>query len=122
MTEHGCNLPTGLGKSLIFQALPLVIDHIEKQQSHICVVVSPLHLQLLSLHCNLAYLRRKEVTAASISSCTEKKATLIEKGKGSVVFNLAPQKYGSKSNVGERCLEILFIQINYMLWPSTKPT
>ena len=85
MTEHGCNLPTGLGKSLIFQALPLVIDHIEKQQSHICVVVSP--LQLLSLvDDQVAYLRRKEVTAASISSCTEKKATLIEKGKGSVVF------------------------------------
>ena len=81
MTEHGCNLPTGLGKSLIFQALPLVIDHIEKQQNHICVVVSP--LQLLS---QVAYLRRKEVTAASISSCTEKKATLIEKVKVSVVF------------------------------------
>ena len=81
MTEHGCNLPTGLGKSLIFQALPLVIDHIEKQQSHICVVVSP--LQLLS---QVAYLRRKEVTAASISSCTEKKATLIEKVKVSAVF------------------------------------
>ena len=81
MTEHGCNLPIGLGKSLIFQALPLVIDHIEKQQSHICVVVSP--LQLLSLvDDQVAYLRRKEVMAASISSCTEKKTTLIEKGKG----------------------------------------
>ena len=34
----------------------------------------------------MAYLRRKEVTAASISSCTEKKATMIEKGKVSVVF------------------------------------
>ena len=34
----------------------------------------------------MAYLRRKEVTAASISSCTEEKATLIEKGKVSVVF------------------------------------
>ena len=87
MTEHGCNLPTGLGKSLIFQALPLVIDHIEKQQSHIRVVVSP--LQLLS---QVAYLRRKEVTAASISSCTEKKATLIEKVKVSVVFGF-PQAW-----------------------------
>ena len=86
MTEHGCNLPTGLGKSLTFQALPLVIDHIEKQQSHICVV-SP--LQLLSLvDDQVAYLRRKEVTAASISSCTERKAALIEKGKVSVVFGL----------------------------------
>jgi len=31
-------------------------------------------------------MRRKEVTAASISSCTEEKATLTEKGKVSVVF------------------------------------
>ena len=65
--------------------MPLVIDHIEKQQNHICVVVPS--LQLLSLvDDQVAYLRRKEVTAASISSCTEKKATLIEKGKVSVVF------------------------------------
>jgi len=78
-------LPTGLGISLIFQALPLVINHIEKQQSHICVVVSL--LQLLSLvDDQVAYLRRNEVMAGSISSCTEKKATLIEKGKVSVVF------------------------------------
>jgi len=42
VTERGCYLPTGLGKSLIFQALPLVIDHIEKQQGHIRVVVPPL--------------------------------------------------------------------------------
>ena len=34
----------------------------------------------------MACLRRKVVTAASISSCTEKKATLIEKVKVSVVF------------------------------------
>jgi len=34
----------------------------------------------------VACLRKKEVTMASISSCTEKKATLIEKGKVSVVF------------------------------------
>ena len=113
MTEHGCNLPIGLGKSLIFQALTLV-DHIEKQQSHICVVVSP--LQSLSLvDDQVAYLRRKEVMAASIGSCTEKKSTLIEKVKVSVVFGFPCQKHGSKSNVEERYLEILFIQINYML-------
>ena len=32
------------------------------------------------------YLRGKGVTAASIRSCTEEEATLIEKGKFSVVF------------------------------------
>ena len=84
VTEHGCNLPTGLGKSLTFQALPLVIDHIEKQPGHIsCVVVSAL---LSLVDDQVTYLRRKEVTAASISSCTEEKVTLIEKGKVSVDF------------------------------------
>ena len=120
MTEHGCNLPTGLGKSLIFQALPLVIDHIEKQQNHICVVVSP--LQLLSLvDDQVAYLRRKEVTTGSISSCTEKKATLIEKVKVSVVFGYPEAWYQNRTSESDTW-EILFIQINYMLWPSTKPT
>jgi len=28
------NLPTGFGKSLIFQALPLVIDHVSSQPGH----------------------------------------------------------------------------------------
>ena len=46
-------------------------------------------LQLLSLvDDQVACLRRKVVTAASISSCTEKKDTLIEKGKVSLA--LAP--------------------------------
>jgi len=34
----------------------------------------------------VAYLRGKEATAASISSCTEEKAILIEKEKVSVLF------------------------------------
>jgi len=34
----------------------------------------------------VAYLRGKGVTAASISSCTEKEMTLIEKGKVFVIF------------------------------------
>jgi len=28
------NLPTGFGKSLVFQALPLVIDHLSSQPGH----------------------------------------------------------------------------------------
>jgi len=77
------NLPPGFGKSLIFQALPLVIDHVSSQPGHICVVVSPL---LTSVDDEVEYLTGKGVTAASISSCTEAEATLIEKGKISVVF------------------------------------
>ena len=36
------NLPTGFGKSLIYQALPLTFDHTTKLSGHIVVVVSPL--------------------------------------------------------------------------------
>ena len=36
------NLPTGFGKSLICQALPLVFDHVSDESGHIIVVVSPL--------------------------------------------------------------------------------
>ena len=36
------NMPTGSGKSLIFQALPLMFDNISNDEGHIVVVVSPL--------------------------------------------------------------------------------
>jgi superfamily II DNA helicase RecQ len=36
------NLPTGYGKSLIYQFLPLVYDAILKSPGHIVAVVSPL--------------------------------------------------------------------------------
>ena len=39
------NLPTGFGKSLIYQALPLVFDAMHGE-GHIVVVVSPLILAL----------------------------------------------------------------------------
>ena len=36
----GQTLPTGFGKSLIYQALPLVFDHVRKVTGHIVVVDS----------------------------------------------------------------------------------
>ena len=77
------NLLTSSRKSLIFQALPLVMDHVPSQPGHICVVVLPL---LTLVDDQVEYLRGKGVTAASISSCTEKEATLIENRNNSVVF------------------------------------
>ena len=68
----------------------------------------------------MAYLRRKEVTVASISSCNEKKATLIEKVNVSVVFGF-PESW-IKIERRRAILGNSVIQINYMIWPSTKPT
>ena len=59
------NLPSGFGKSLIFQALPLVIDRISSQPGHNCVVVSPL---LSLVDDQVQYSRGKGVTSASIRS------------------------------------------------------
>ena len=36
------NLPTGFGKSLIYQALPIVLDQVYPAHQHIVIVVSPL--------------------------------------------------------------------------------
>lgn len=36
------NLPTGFGKSIIYQALPLILDRLNNDHDHIVVVVSPL--------------------------------------------------------------------------------
>ena len=37
------NLPTGFGKSVVFQALPVVYSHVEKsRETNIVIVVSPL--------------------------------------------------------------------------------
>jgi superfamily II DNA helicase RecQ len=36
------NLPTGYGKSIIYQALPLIFDHVTNTSGHIAIVVSAL--------------------------------------------------------------------------------
>ena len=45
------NLPTGYGKSLIYQALPTVFDALRSSSGHIVVVVSPL-ISLLNTTAN----------------------------------------------------------------------
>ena len=77
------NLPTGSGKSLIFQALPLVFDHISNDEGHIVVVVSP----LISLtEDQVKYLRSLGLSAVNISSDTETDFSNIEKGQYSIVY------------------------------------
>ena len=38
-----CILPTGFGKSLIFQLVPFVVDHLDKVNNSCVLVVSPLN-------------------------------------------------------------------------------
>ena len=73
------NLPTGFGKSLLYQALPLVFD---LEPGHIVVVVSPLISLMEDQVCHLKELGLK---AASISSPEDGERTRVESGEYSLV-------------------------------------
>ena len=84
------NLPTGFGKSLIYQALPLIFDEIsESVRGHIVVVVSPL-LNLIQDQVNT--LQKLGISAVSLSSVVEDEDDLenkikdVECGRFSVVY------------------------------------
>ena len=72
------NLPTGSGKSLIYQALPLVFDHVSDESGHIVVVVSPL---VSLMEDQVKYLRSLGLSAVNISSNVEVDRAKIEKGE-----------------------------------------
>ena len=75
------NLPTGFGKSLIYQALPFVFDHVNKSAGHIVVVVSPL---VSLMDDQVKILTDLGLSAISISSQEELDVTKIEKGEYSI--------------------------------------
>lgn len=77
------NLPTGSGKSLIYQALPLVFDHVSNEKGHIVVVVSPL---VSLMEDQVKYLRSLGLSAVNISSDSEVDRSKIEKGEYSIVY------------------------------------
>ena len=77
------NLPTGTGKSLIYQALPLVFDHVSNENGHIVVVVSPL---ISLMEDQVKYLRSLGVSAVNISSDAEVDRAKIERGEYSIVY------------------------------------
>ena len=78
------NLPTGSGKSLIYQALPLVFDHVSNESGHIIFVVSPL---VSLMEDQVKYLRSLGLAAINISSNVEVDRAKIEKGEYSIVSN-----------------------------------
>ena len=75
------NLPTGFGKSLIFQAIPLIFDCLRMDnQGHIVVVVSPL-INLITDQ--VSYLQGLGITAinnSGIEDERERKEVEVEKG------------------------------------------
>ena len=78
------NLPTGFGKSLIFQALPLVFDHITEESGHIVVVVSPL---ISLMEDQVSFLKDLGLSAVNISSHGEDDDQLrIENGEYLFVY------------------------------------
>ena len=74
------SLPTGFGKSVIFQALPMVFDGFTGASGHIVIVVSP----LLSL---IKDLRQVGISCVSLSDVsTQGDIDLVEGGFYSVVY------------------------------------
>ena len=78
------NLPTGFGKSLVFQALPFIYDCVANQHGHIVVVVSPL-LNLITDQ--VANLRKLGISATSISDIeNEEERREVERGSFKIVY------------------------------------
>lgn len=77
------NLPTGYGKSLIYQALPSVFDCLTTNSGHVVVVVSPL---VNLMKDQVRYLRGIGVSSVSLSDLQDGDTEKVEKAAFSVVF------------------------------------
>ena len=82
-TDVFINLPTGYGKSLIYQALPFVYDSILEAAGHIVVMVLPLINLMKDQVDKLANLG---ILAASLCEITEKNAKGIVEGRFSIIY------------------------------------
>ena len=76
------NLPTGYGKSLIYQALPVVFDNLSNSE-HVVVVVSPL-VNLMKYQ--VKSLRALGISAVSLISLEEGEVEKVERALFSHVF------------------------------------
>ena len=109
-TDVFVNLPTGYGKSLIYQALPLVYDSILEAAGHIVVVVSPLVNLMKDQVDKLANLG---ILAASLSEITEENAKGVVEGRFSIVYG---------RSAGEKCCPAKFTDRSFVQLPWTKLT
>ena len=81
-TDEFINLPAGFGKSLIYQALPLVCDTVRGTTGHVVVVVSPLVNLLKDQATKLTNIGIPAVTLSGISE----ENMVVERGAFSVVY------------------------------------
>ncbi len=77
------NLPTGYGKSLIYQALPFIFDITRGIPGHIVIVVSPLTNLMKD---QVSILNRSGIPAVSLSNITAEDANSVEQGHFRVVY------------------------------------
>ena len=77
------NLPTGHGKSLIYQALPSIFDSLAASPFHVVAVVSPL---VNLMKDQVRFLRSIGISSVSLSDLEEGEAEKVEKAAYSVVF------------------------------------
>ena len=77
------NLPTEFGKSLIYQALPLVFDVALNSTGHIVVVISPL---VNLMKDQVESIKKLGITAISLSNIKDGEAKALEEGNLAVVY------------------------------------
>ena len=77
------NLLTGFGKSLIYQAIPVIFDVLLEAPGHIVAVISPL---VNLMKDQVEKLTSLGIPAATLSEIDEVKAMGVEKGAFSIVY------------------------------------
>ena len=82
-TDEFTNLPTGFGKSLIYQALSLVCDTVRGNTRHVVVVVSPLVNLMRDQATKLANIG---IPAVTLSNISDENMRVVERGAFSVVY------------------------------------
>ena len=82
-TDEFIIFPMGFGKSLIYQALPLVCDTVRGTTGHIVVVVSPL-ANLMKDHATK--LSNIGIPAVTLSDIIHENMRVVERGAFSVVY------------------------------------
>ena len=91
------NLPTGFGKSLIYQALPLVFDVTRNSTGHIVVVISPL---VNLIKDQVESLRKIYIPTVSLSDITDREYRALDEGRYRVVYR-TPEAWLNNERVSD---------------------